>query len=223
MSYVSAPLTTNTTVIGAGAVHLWLRSSTPDVDLQATVSEVRPDGNETFVQNGWLRANERKLDTTSNNLLDQRSTLLEPVLSMRASDVSPMPKNKFVGARDPAVLRGSRIPRGLADQGHDRRSQRDPTDLGLQPDRALGHADRVGRVLKEHAVEPDPPRRSGSQRAHRPAAVPEPAQRAVPALRRAGEPHRGALSAVNPLRATVSDRAAARAGRRDAPRAPGGC
>ena len=67
------------------------------------------------------------------------------------------------------------------------------------------------------------PRRSGSQRAHRPAAVPEPAQRAVPALRRAGEPHRGALSAVNPLRATVSDRAAARAGRRDAPRAPGGC
>ena len=50
--YVSAPLTSNTTVIGSGAVHLWVKSSTPDVDLQATVSEVRPDGNETFVQNG---------------------------------------------------------------------------------------------------------------------------------------------------------------------------
>ncbi len=65
VSYVSAPLKTNTTVIGGGAVHLWVRSSTPDVDLQATVSEVRPDGNETFVQNGWMRASERKLSTGS--------------------------------------------------------------------------------------------------------------------------------------------------------------
>ncbi len=44
VSYVSAPLKQNTTVIGGGAVHVWVRSSTPDVDLQATVSEVRPDG-----------------------------------------------------------------------------------------------------------------------------------------------------------------------------------
>ena len=106
VSYLSAPLETSTTVIGAGAVHLWLRSSTPDVDLQATVSEVRQDGNETFVQNGWLRASERKLDTTSNNLLDQRSTLLEPVLSMRASDASAMPNNKFVEVVIPLYYEG---------------------------------------------------------------------------------------------------------------------
>jgi hypothetical protein len=59
VSYVSAPLTANTTAIGGGAVHLWVKSSTPDVDFQATVSEVRPDGNESFVQDGWLRASER--------------------------------------------------------------------------------------------------------------------------------------------------------------------
>jgi uncharacterized protein len=106
VSYVSAPLKANTTVIGAGAIHLWVRSSTPDVDLQATVSEVRPDGNETFVQDGWVRANERKLDTTSNNLLDQRSTLLEPVLSMRASDVKPMPRNRFVEVVVPLYYEG---------------------------------------------------------------------------------------------------------------------
>ena len=53
----------NTTAIGGGAVHLWVKSSTPNVDFLATVSEVRPDGNETFVQNGWLRASERKLAT----------------------------------------------------------------------------------------------------------------------------------------------------------------
>ena len=66
VSYVSAPLKTNTTVIGAGAVHVWVRSSTPDVDLQATVSEVRPDGNETFVQNGWIQADERRLASSSS-------------------------------------------------------------------------------------------------------------------------------------------------------------
>jgi hypothetical protein len=106
VSYVSAPLKSDTTVVGAGAVHLWVRSSTPNVDLQATITEVRPDGNETFVQNGWVRANERKLDTTSRNLLDQRSTLLEPILSMRASDVSPMPKNRFVEVVVPLYYEG---------------------------------------------------------------------------------------------------------------------
>ena len=58
------PLAENTTVLGAGAVNFWVRSSTPNVDLQATISEVRPDGKETFVQNGWVRGDARKLDRT---------------------------------------------------------------------------------------------------------------------------------------------------------------
>jgi predicted acyl esterase len=106
VSYVSAPLKANTAVIGAGAVHLWVRSSTPDVDLQATVSEVRPDGNETFVQNGWLRANERKLSTSTDNILHQRSTLLDPIPSMLTSDVQPMPAGKFVEVVIPLYYEG---------------------------------------------------------------------------------------------------------------------
>ncbi len=106
VSYVSAPLKANTTVIGAGAVHLWVRSSTPNVDLQATVSEVRPDGNETFVQNGWLRANERKLATGTDDILHQRSTLLDPIPSMLTSDVSPMPKGRFVEVVIPLYYEG---------------------------------------------------------------------------------------------------------------------
>jgi hypothetical protein len=106
VSYVSAPLKTNTTVIGAGAVHLWIKSSKPDVDLLATVSEVRPDGNETFVQNGYLQANERKLATTANNILKQPSTLLEPILTMRAKDVRAVPKNRFVEAVVPLYYEG---------------------------------------------------------------------------------------------------------------------
>jgi predicted acyl esterase len=86
---LTGPLGANATVVGAGAVRAWVRSSTPNVDLQATISEVRPDGKEVFVQSGWLRANERKLDAA-------KSTPLEPVLSLRARDVRPMPRNRFV-------------------------------------------------------------------------------------------------------------------------------
>ena len=108
VSYITKPLTSDTTVIGAGALHLWVKSSTPNVDLQATVTEVRPDGKETFVQNGWLRGDERKLDA-------KKSTPLEPVLSLRKSDVSPLPSNRFVPLTIPmyyeghAYRKGSRI------------------------------------------------------------------------------------------------------------------
>jgi predicted acyl esterase len=99
VSYLTAPLSANTTVIGAGAVNVWVRSSTPNVDLQATISEVRPDGKETFVQNGWVRGNERKLDA-------EKSTPLEPVLSLRESDVSPLPANEFVPVTIPLYYEG---------------------------------------------------------------------------------------------------------------------
>jgi uncharacterized protein len=99
LSYLTAPLSDNRSVIGGGAVRAWVRSSTPNVDLQATISEVRPDGKETFVQGGWVRTNMRKLDA-------QKSTLLEPVLSLRAADVSPMPPNRFVKVTIPLYYEG---------------------------------------------------------------------------------------------------------------------
>jgi uncharacterized protein len=106
VSYVSAPLASNTTAIGGGAVHLWVKSSTPDVDLQATVSEVRADGNETFVQNGWLRASERKLATTASNMFKQSPTLLQPIPTLLASDVQPMPATEFVPVVIPLYFEG---------------------------------------------------------------------------------------------------------------------
>ena len=99
VSYLTAPLSANTTVLGAGAVNVWVRSSTPDVDLQATISEVRPDGKETFVQNGWVRGSERKLDAA-------KSTALEPVLSLREADVSPLPPDQFVPVTIPLYYEG---------------------------------------------------------------------------------------------------------------------
>jgi predicted acyl esterase len=106
VSYVSAPLAANTTAIGAGAVHLWVESSTPDVDLQATVSEVRPDGGETFVQDGWLRASERKLATGSENMFAQQPTQLQPIPTFLASDLEQMPAGQFVPVTVPLYFEG---------------------------------------------------------------------------------------------------------------------
>ncbi|MCW2795553.1 CocE/NonD family hydrolase [Nocardioides sp.] len=105
VSYLSAPLAKDVTAVGAGAVRLWVRSSTADVDLQATVSEVR-SGHETFVQNGWLRGSERKLATTADNIFKQPSTLLQPIPTMLASDVRPMPRNHYTRVAIPLYFQG---------------------------------------------------------------------------------------------------------------------
>jgi uncharacterized protein len=99
LSYVTSPLGVDTAVVGAGALQAWIKSSAPNVDLQVTVSEVRPDGNETFVQGGWLRASERRLDPS-------KSTLLEPVLSLRQADAAPLPKGRWTEVTVPLYYEG---------------------------------------------------------------------------------------------------------------------
>jgi uncharacterized protein len=140
VAYVSSPLSANTVVVGGGAAQLWIRSSVPSVDLQVTVSEVRPDGIETFVQNGWLRASERKLDSAT-------STLLEPVLSLRHPDVAPLPKGRFTEVTVPlyyeghAYRKGSRIRITIAAPGGDQAVWAfDQTSPGGRATVAIGHS-----------------------------------------------------------------------------------
>ena len=99
LSYVSEPLAEDTTVLGGGYVKVWIRSEKKNVDLQATISEVRPDDKEVFVQGGWLRGSMRKLDK-------QRSTPLEPFLSLRKKHVKPLPDDRFVKATIPLYYQG---------------------------------------------------------------------------------------------------------------------
>jgi hypothetical protein len=107
LAYVSAPLTANTVVVGGGSVQMWIKASAPSVDVQVTISEVRPDGKETFVQDGWLRASERKLGAGS--------TPLVPLPTFLKSDAAPLPKGKWTEVTVPlyyeghAYRRGSRI------------------------------------------------------------------------------------------------------------------
>jgi hypothetical protein len=98
-SYITAPLGSNAVVVGAGYVQAWIKSPAKDVDLQVTVSEVRPDGKETFVQGGWLRASMRKLDA-------RKSKPLEQVLSLRRKDAAPLPHGKFAKVVIPLYYEG---------------------------------------------------------------------------------------------------------------------
>ena len=158
-SYVTAPLRSNTVVIGGGAVQLWVKASAPSVDLQVTVSEVRPDGNETFVQNGWLRANERKLDAA-------QSTLLEPVPSLRGRRRrGRCPKGRYAEVTVPlyyeghAYRRGSRIRLTVSAPGGDQpvwafaqTSPRGTAKVSIAPLAALAvAADPAGRPGRQGA------------------------------------------------------------------------
>ncbi len=122
VAYVTAQLRANTVVIGGGAVQLWLKSSARTVDLQVTITEVRPDGKETFVQNGWLRANERRLGP---GLEHAARAGPEPAGPRRAR---PAPRPLRQGHRAP-VLRGPRLP-----------------SRGTHPDRRLGAGWRPARL-----------------------------------------------------------------------------
>ncbi len=61
VGFITQPLADDLVVAGAGSVELWISATSADTDLEATISEVRPDGQEIYVQSGWLRASERKL------------------------------------------------------------------------------------------------------------------------------------------------------------------
>jgi hypothetical protein len=108
VGYVTEPLTADTVLAGTGSIDLWVRATTPDLDFEVTISEVRPDGEETYVQSGWLRASQRALDARA-------STPLLPVQTHTRPDAAPLPEGKPTPVRVPlypfahAFRAGSRI------------------------------------------------------------------------------------------------------------------
>jgi uncharacterized protein len=69
--FTTPALERTVTTFGSSSVDLWVSTTANDVDLQVTIVEVRPDGQEQYIQRGWLRASHRALD-------EQRSTELQP-------------------------------------------------------------------------------------------------------------------------------------------------
>lgn len=65
---LSAPLTEDLVMLGTASADLWIRSSVDDADIEINIIEVRPDGQEMFVQSGWLRASLRELSSDATDL-----------------------------------------------------------------------------------------------------------------------------------------------------------
>jgi uncharacterized protein len=61
VSYTTPPLSKDVDIVGPSSLNLWLSSTATDTDVQVTITEVRPDGQEQYVQRGWLRMSYRKL------------------------------------------------------------------------------------------------------------------------------------------------------------------
>jgi len=83
VSYTSAAFTEDTVLLGSASLDLWLASTAPDTDLEVTLTEVRPDGQEMYVQKGWLRASHRAEDMAL-------STELRPVQTHLLDDFEPL-------------------------------------------------------------------------------------------------------------------------------------
>jgi predicted acyl esterase len=57
LGFQTAPFATDTTIVGPATLDLWVESSTPVLDIQATITEVRPAASqEEYVTSGFLRS-----------------------------------------------------------------------------------------------------------------------------------------------------------------------
>jgi predicted acyl esterase len=68
VGFATAPLQSDAVIAGTPELDLRISASAGDTDLQVTLSEIRPDGRETYVQNGWLRASHRHGDAPRSRL-----------------------------------------------------------------------------------------------------------------------------------------------------------
>ena len=89
--FETEPLTEDMVMLGYGSIDLYLQSTADDADLEVTISEVRPDGKEMYVQSGWLRASLRQLD--------ENATELRPTKTYREDDATPLPEGQWELAR----------------------------------------------------------------------------------------------------------------------------
>ena len=92
VAYTSAPLDQDMMVYGPGSADLWLMATAGDADIQVTLTELRPDGQETYVQRGWLRLSNRALDAA-------RSTPLLPIHLEQPDKIMPLLPGRPVFAR----------------------------------------------------------------------------------------------------------------------------
>ena len=106
--WVSDALDEDVVMAGSGSVDLWLASSETDTDVEVTLIEVRPDGQEMLVQSGWLRASHRALDEDRSTVLAPRHLHTEEAAEpLTAGELTPLRVELFPFAH--AFRAGSQI------------------------------------------------------------------------------------------------------------------
>ena len=189
VSYISPPLRKDTTVIGAGAVYAWVRSSAPDV---------RSPGHHQRGAAGRQRnIRAERLDPRQRAQACHRHRRPVQAAQHAARPDSELPgirraanaQESFRRGSDPALLRRAHLPGRLAHPGDDLRTQRHAASMVLRPDRAaVGNLNGLDRLLQVDAIDARAPGHPARARADVAAPMPEPAQRAVPAIRADGQP-----------------------------------
>jgi predicted acyl esterase len=91
LTYTSAPLDETLVAIGTASVDLWVSSGSTDAVIEASLSELAPDGTETLIQVGWLKLSRRALADDS--------TSLRPIPTLAAADAAPLIPGVAVEAR----------------------------------------------------------------------------------------------------------------------------
>jgi len=90
VGFVTAPFAADTVVAGPGSVDLWIEATAADTDLEATISEVRPDGQEIYVQSGWLRASQRALAPDATELRPAHTNLEADAADLPSGELTPV-------------------------------------------------------------------------------------------------------------------------------------
>jgi predicted acyl esterase len=134
LSYLTAPFADDTVFAGPGYADLYVRPGADKVNVQVSVSEVRPDGTESLLQNGWLNLAFRAEDR-------QRTNGLEVVHLFTARSEKPLTPGQWVHARVdlPAfaapVRAGSRLRLSIATPGRNHATWEfeNPDDGGQAP------------------------------------------------------------------------------------------
>jgi putative CocE/NonD family hydrolase len=88
LGFITPALSKDVFIAGPSSVDLYVKSNKRNTDIQVTLTEVRPDGKETYVQNGWLRASHRALNKKA-------STAYDPIQTWLKKDGKPLKKGKF--------------------------------------------------------------------------------------------------------------------------------
>lgn len=110
LAFETATLTQDQVMAGTASVDLYMQSTADDADLQVTLSEVRPDGQEMFVQSGWLRGSQRKLAAEATALWPQHTHLREDVQPLaQAGDADWSQVRVGVPAFAHVFRKGSRV------------------------------------------------------------------------------------------------------------------